>query len=69
MCSSICGTIYTHVQEAKQVIRVRKTRGTAAPRTRITWASFLGSEEPSMKLLRSAKLQSTNSEGIVALVH
>ena len=38
-----------------------KTRGAAAPRTRITCAYFLGSEEPSLKLLRSAKLQGTNS--------
>ena len=41
-----------------------KTRGAAAPRTRITWASFLGLEEPSLKLLRSAKLQRTNSSSI-----
>ena len=33
-----------------------KTRGAAAPRTRITWRSFLGLEEPSLRLLRSAKL-------------
>ena len=46
--------------ERKQVIQVKKTRGAAAPHTRITWASFLGSEEPSLKLLRSAKLQRTN---------
>ena len=38
-----------------------KTRGAAAPRTRITWASFLGLEEPALKLSRSAKLQRTNS--------
>ena len=31
------------LDKAKQVIRVKKTRGAAAPRTRITWASFLGS--------------------------
>ena len=36
----------------------------AAPRTRITWASFLGLEEPSLKLLRSAKLHRTNSSSI-----
>ena len=48
----------------KQVIQVKKTRGAAAPRTRITWASFLGSEEPSLKLLRSAKLQRMNSSPI-----
>ena len=29
-----------------------------------TWVSFLGSEEPSLKLLRSAKLQRTNSSPI-----
>ena len=48
----------------KQVIRVKKTRGAAAPCTRITWASFLGSEEPSQKLSRSSELQRTNSSGI-----
>ena len=41
-----------------------KTRGAAAPRTRITWASLLGSEEPSLKLLQSGKLQRTNSSPI-----
>ena len=41
-----------------------KTRGAAAPRTRITWASLLGLEEPSLKLLRSAELQRTNSSPI-----
>ena len=41
-----------------------KTRGAAAPRTRITWAYLLGSEEPSLKLLRSAKLRRTNSSPI-----
>ena len=54
---------YTHTY-TKQVIRVKKTRGAAAPRTRITWASFLSLEEPLLKLLRSAKLQSTNSSPI-----
>ena len=38
-----------------------KTRGAAAPRTRITCTSFLGLEEPSLKLLRSSELQRTNS--------
>ena len=33
----------------------------AAPRTRITWAPFLDSGEPSLKLLRLAELQHTNS--------
>ena len=41
-----------------------KTRGAAAPHTRITWASLLGSEEPSLKLLRSGKVQRTNSSPI-----
>ena len=38
-----------------------KTCGAAAPRTRITCAYFLGSEEPLLKLSRLAKLQRTNS--------
>ena len=50
--------------QLKQVIRVQKTRGAAAPRTQITWVSLLGSEEPSLKLLRSGKLQRTNSSSI-----
>ena len=41
-----------------------KTRGAAAPRTRITCTSFLGLEEPSLKLLRSSELQRTNSSPI-----
>ena len=41
-----------------------KSHGAAAPRTRITWASFLYSEKPSLKLLRTAKLQRTNSSPI-----
>ena len=49
------------VKALKQVIRVKKTRGAAALRTRITWASFLGSKEPSLELLRSAELWRTNS--------
>ena len=56
--------VYLHAIARKQVIRLKKTRGAAAPRTRITWAYFLGSEEPSLKLLRSAKLQRTNSSPI-----
>ena len=56
--------VNTKGPELKQVIRVKKTRGAAAPRTRITLASFLGSKEPSLKLLRSAKLQCTNSSPI-----
>ena len=41
-----------------------KTRGAAAPRTRITWVSFVGSEEPSLKIIRSAELLRTNSSPI-----
>ena len=41
----------------KQVIRVKKTCGAAAPHTRITWAAFLGFVEPSLKLLRSLGAQ------------
>ena len=41
-----------------------KTRGAAARRTRITWVSLLGSEEHSLKLLRSGKLQRMNSSPI-----
>ena len=41
-----------------------KTRGAAAPRTRITCTSFLGLDEPSLKLLRSSELQRTNSSPI-----
>ena len=41
-----------------------KTRGAAAPHTRITWASSLHSEEPSLKLVHSAELQRTNSSSI-----
>ena len=37
-------------------VRGLKTSGAAALHTRITWASFLVSEEPSLKLLRSVKL-------------
>ena len=57
----------------EQVIRVKtsnsssKTRGAATPRTRITWVSLLGAEEPSLKLLRSGKLQGTNSSLIVGI--
>ena len=40
----------------QEVIRVKKTHGAAALHTRITWTSFLGLEEPSLKLLRSSSL-------------
>ena len=46
----------------KQVIRVKQV--IRCPHTRFTWASFLVSKEPSLKLLRSAKLQRTNSSPI-----
>ena len=42
--------------EKKQVIRVKKLVGLPSPRIRITWVPFLGSEEPSLKLLHLAKL-------------
>ena len=41
-----------------------KTNRGCHPRTRITWASFLGSEEPSLKLLHSVTLQRKNSSPI-----
>ena len=66
--TQLSGKVHVHMpvqgSRLKQVIRVKKTRGAADARTRITWASFLGSEEPSLKLLRSAKLQRTNSSPI-----
>ena len=37
------------------------------PRTQITCASFLGSEEPSLKLLCLAELQRMNSDPIVSI--
>ena len=55
---------YVRYGSKQQVIRVKKTRGAAAPCTRITWTSFLGSEEPSLKILRSTELQRTNSSPI-----
>ena len=45
----------------KQVIRVQKL---VPPTLKITWVSFVGSEEPSLKFLHSAELQSTNSSPI-----
>ena len=41
-----------------------KTRGAAAPPHSNYLASLLGLEEPSLKLLRSAELQRTNSSPI-----
>ena len=57
-----CSTLSTILK--KQVIRVEKTRGAAAPRTRITCTSFLSLEEPSLKLLRLSELQCMNSSPI-----
>ena len=54
---------YSNLQFAKHLKTSnssKETHGAAALRTRITWASFLGSEKPSLALLRSAKLQRTN---------
>ena len=48
---------FQKIQSAQTSNSSSKTRGAAAPRTRITWASFLSLEEPLLKLLRSAKLQ------------
>ena len=56
-CAEIKVPAYT---KGKQVIRVKKLGG-CHPCTRITWVPFLGSEEPSLKLLCSVKLQRTNS--------
>ena len=47
----------------KQVIRV-ETPGVAVPHTQSTLSPFLGSEENSLKLLRLAELQHTNSTPI-----
>ena len=41
-----------------------KTRGAAAPCTWITWVSFVGSEEPSLKILRLTELLRANSSPI-----
>ena len=54
----------SNAEEWKTSNSSSKTRGAAAPSTRITWASLLGSEEPSLKLLRSGKLQRTNCSPI-----
>ena len=47
----------------KQVIRVKNSWG-CRPRTRITWAYFLGSEEPSLKFLHLSKFKCPNSSPI-----
>ena len=59
-----CCTVYREKKKLKQVIRVKKTRGVAAPEFEILGRLFLGSEEPSLKLLRLVKLQRTNSSPI-----
>ena len=53
--------VFVHSALYQQVIRVEKLVGLPPPRTRITWTSFLGSEEPLLKLLHSARVQRTNS--------
>ena len=55
-CSNYCHTL-------QQVIRVKKLVGLPPPHSNYL-ASLLGSEEPSLKLLRSEKLQRTNSSPI-----
>ena len=58
----------SHKEAVEQVIRVKNSWG-CRPHTRITWASFLVSKEPSLKLLRPAKLQRTNSSSISNCQH
>ena len=41
-----------------------KTHGAAALHTRITWMSFLGSEEPLLKILPSTEVHRMNSSPI-----
>ena len=55
---------YTYLNSQQTSNSSSKTRGAAAPCSRITWASFLDSEEPSPKLLHLAELQRTNSSPI-----
>ena len=45
----------------EQVIRIKKLVGLPPPALELLGRLFLGSEEPSLRLLRSAKLQRTNS--------
>ena len=68
VCAHVCGCVCMCVHY-KQVIRVNKTHGAATPRTRITCTSFLGFEEPSLKLLHSLELQRTNSSPISNCQH
>ena len=42
----------------------QKICGVAAPKTRITWVSFLGLDEHSLKILRSSKLLRLNSSPV-----
>ena len=60
---TICSFVIVLLHVIQQVIPVKHSWG-RHPCTRITWASFLGSEEPSLKLLHLAKLQRTNSSPI-----
>ena len=63
-CTHTYTHTHTHTKKNKQTSNSSsKTRG-AAPRTRIIWASSLDSYEPSLKLLRLAELQRTNSSPI-----
>ena len=47
-------TIATSVYSTITSNSSSKTHGAADPHTRITWASFLGSEEPSLKFGRAS---------------
>ena len=62
-----------HLKDTMECVRIillttsnssSKTRGAAAPRTRITWVSFVGSEEPLLKIIRLVELLRTNSSPI-----
>ena len=54
----------------QQVIRVKKLmHGAADSCTRITWASFVHSEEPMLKLLPLSELQLMNSSPISNCLH
>ena len=52
------------VKIAKQVIQVQKLVGLPPPALELLGHLFLGSEEPSLKLLRSSELQRTDSSPI-----
>ena len=63
----IAPTRFSQTYTRKQVIEVQKLVG-LLPMYCI-WVSFIGSEEPSIKLLRSAELQRTNSSPIPYCQH